>query len=120
MKTGTRPDEIIKILDTLGTDDEITTELQTYIDALEMKQPDRPERIIAILKVVEARYPAEVKAALEAYILALEVNQQAPLPVDHHAMQYDPDNLPRWSHHRVVRREQHRRLRASKKLDYYR
>ncbi len=112
MKVRNRPEQIDNILNSLAPDDETMTELQTYIADLEAKQPDRPERIIAVLKDIAARYPAEAMAFLEAYLSELEANQQS-VPPDKAPL---PTESPYW---RSVRREKERKARALRRKNNF-
>jgi len=108
MKARTRPEQIDSILNSLYSDDNIVTELETYIADLEAKQPDRPTSITRCLEEVEFHHSAEAMASLEAYLSVLEANQQ-PVP---------PGKVPVSSeslYWRSVRREEERKARALRK-----
>jgi hypothetical protein len=84
-----------------------------------MKHIERPDKITASLKIIEAEFPADIVAALEAYIEALEANQVNLLP-DDNGMDISVISIPPvWSHHRMQEREAQIRERVLKKLDHY-
>jgi hypothetical protein len=85
-----------------------------------MKDTERPSKITASLKIISAEFPADVVAALEAYIEALEANQVKPLPEADGLNTSEQVIQPIWSHQRAREREEHHRERALKKLDHYR
>lgn len=85
-----------------------------------MKAIERPSKITASLKIIEAEFPADLVASLEAYIEALEANQRH-LPLDDASLSIAERSIPPiWSHQRMMEREAHIRERVLRKLDHYR
>jgi hypothetical protein len=85
-----------------------------------MNPIERPSKITASLKIIEAELPADIVASLEAYIEALEANQ-VDLSPDDKGLSITETNIPPiWSHQRTMEREAHRHERALRKLDHYR
>jgi hypothetical protein len=85
-----------------------------------MKHIERPSKITASLKIIEAEFPADIAASLEAYIEALEANQRNLLPDDTGLSIPETSIPPIWSHQRMMEREAHIHERVLKKLDHYR
>jgi hypothetical protein len=108
MKARARPEQIDSILNSLGTEDVLITELQTYIADLEAKQPDRPSSITRCLEEVALHQSAETMASIEAYLSELEAHQQPVPPGKTKAA-----TESRYWH--SVRRENERRARALRK-----
>jgi hypothetical protein len=85
-----------------------------------MTESQRPSKISASLKIIEAELTPKIANLLETYIESLEANQAKPLP-EAEALNTPEEVIPPiWSHQRVREREEHQRKRALKKLAYYR
>jgi hypothetical protein len=85
-----------------------------------MTESQRPSKISASLKIIEAELTPEIANLLETYIESLEANQAKHLP-EAEALNNSEEVIPPiWSHQRVREREEHQQKRALKKLAYYR
>lgn len=95
-------------------------ELELYLTRLDVHRSARPLQITETLREISKRYPVDALILLEAYISALEAGSKELVSDDAVTTPaWNTDNPPYWSHERLVKRQQRRQDRASKKITNY-
>lgn len=92
-------------------------ELESYLARLDIHQSGRPTQITETLHGISKLYPVESLILLEAYISTLEARSNERVTGSGKTTStWDIDNPPYWSHERLLKRQQRRQERASKKF----